>query len=284
MSDQTRQIYKSACRMCHGGCGVLVHVEDGRITKIDGDPDSPLNRGQLCMKGPASIQHVYNPDRLKYPLKRAGERGEGKWQRITWDEAYEILATTLRRIIGDDGPESIVIGAGTGRHHCNFVPRFANALGTPNWCEPGTAQCFFPRVNVSFLTFGDLPICDYYGDTEPECILVWGHNPVNSGPDGELQFHPRSLLKRDTKFIVVDPRRTKMAEKAESWLQVRPGTDDALALSMLHVVITEGLIDSEFVEKWTFGFDRLAGHVSQFTPEWAEPITWVPAGKIRDAA
>lgn len=262
----------------------MVHVEAGRIVKITGDPDSPLNKGQLCMKGPASIQQVYHPDRLKYPMKRAGERGEGKWERITWDEAYDILAQKLRKIIDEDGAHCIALGAGTGRHHCNFVPRFANALGTPNWCEPGTAQCFFPRVNASFLTFGDLPICDYYGDVDPECILVWGHNPLISGPDGELQFHSRALLRTDTKFVVVDPRRTRLAERATVWLQIRPGTDDALALSIINVIIAEGLYDKEFVEKWTYGFDKLAAHVREFTPEWAERITWVPAEKIRGAA
>lgn len=284
MVTSNTKIYKSACRMCHGGCGVLVHVEDGVITKIEGDPESPLNQGKLCLKGPASLQQVYHPDRLKYPLKRVGERGEGKWERISWDEAYDIIVEKLQQIIDEDGPESIALGAGTGRHHCNFVPRFANALGTPNWCEPGTAQCFFPRVNVSFKTFGDLPICDYYGDVKPDCILVWGHNPLKSGPDGELQFHSRALTRTDTKFIVVDPRETFLAKEADVWLQVRPGTDDALALSMIHVIVTEKLYDKAFVEKWTYGFEKLADHVQEFTPEWAQEITWVPADKIRAAA
>ena len=279
-----KQIFKSACRMCHGGCGVLVYVEDNVITEIAGDPDSPLNKGKLCVKGMASLQQVYNPDRLKYPIKRIGERGEGKWERISWDEAYDIIAIKLQTIIDEDGPESIVVGTGTGRHHCNFVPRFANALGTPNWCEPGHAQCFFPRVNVSFMTFGDMPVCDYYGDVDPACVLVWGHNPFNSGPDGELQFHPRALIHKDTKFIVVDPRETSVARHADVWLPVRPGADDALALSMIHVIIKEELYDKEFVAKWTYGFKELAAHVEPFTPEWAEEITWVNAGKIREAA
>ncbi len=277
-------IYKSACRMCHGGCGVLVHVTDGQIAKIIGDPDSPLNRGKICIKAPASIELVNHPDRLKHPLKRAGPRGSGQWDRISWDEAYDILATRLGAIIKESGAHQIAIGTGTGRHHCDFVPRFANALGTPNWCEPGHAQCFFPRVNVSMMTYGDLPVCDYYGDTEPDCVLVWGHNPAVSGPDGELLFHSRKLTKTDTKFIVVDPRRTVLAEAADLWLQVRPGADDALALAMLNVVITEELFDADFVAKWTFGFEELAAHVAPHTPEWAEPITWVPADNIRAAA
>jgi len=285
MNARTTQVYKSACRMCHGGCGVLVHVVDGAIQSVEGDPDSPLNEGRLCLKGPASVDIVHHPDRLTHPMKRLGVRGEGRWARISWDEAYDIIAEKLERIIDENGPESIVIGTGTGRHHCNFVPRFANALGTPNWCEPGHAQCFFPRVNVCHLTFGGLPVCDYYGDVEPACVLVWGHNPLNSGPDGELPFHTRRLLYEGrTKYIVVDPRRTNIAAQAAVWLQLRPGTDDALALAMIHVIIAERLHDRQFVEKWTYGFEQLSQHVRPFTPEWAESITWVPAEKIRAAA
>jgi len=270
--------------MCHGGCGVNVHIEGGKITKVKGDPESPLNQGKVCVKAAASIELVYHPDRIKYPMKRVGDRGERLWQRISWDEAYDILAEKLQKIIDEDGAESIAIGTGTGRHHCDFVPRFANALGTPNWCEPGHAQCFFPRVNVSKMTFGDLPVCDYYGDVKPECILVWGHNPSVSGPDGELMFHSIAAKKKGCKFIVVDPRQTQLARKAEHWLQVRPGTDDALALSMIHVIINENLYDEEFVESWTYGFDELKQHVAKYPPEWAEKITWVPADLIQQAA
>ncbi len=277
-------IHKSACRMCHGGCGVLVSVTDGKITKIIGDPDSPLNRGKICIKAPASIELVNHPDRLKHPLKRAGKRGAGEWDQISWDEAYDMLSERLGAYIDESGAHSIAIGTGTGRHHCEFVPRFANALGTPNWCEPGHAQCFFPRVNVSKMTFGDLPVCDYYGEKNPQCVLVWGHNPAVSGPDGELLFHSRALTKTNTKFIVIDPRRTVLAEAADLWLQVRPGTDDALALAMINVTIEEQLFDAEFVEKWTFGFEQLKDHVKSFTPEWASPITWVSAEDIRAAA
>jgi anaerobic selenocysteine-containing dehydrogenase len=285
MNVRTTQVFKSACRMCHGGCGVLVHVTDGAITRITGDPDSPLNRGILCPKGMAGAEIVSHPERLTSPMKRLGERGEGRWGRISWEQAYDIIAEKLQRIIAENGPESIVIGTGTGRHHCNFVPRFANALGTPNWCEPGHAQCFFPRVNVAHLTFGGLPVCDYYGDVKPACVLVWGHNPLNSGPDGELPFHTRRLmLAGKTQYIVVDPRRTRIAEEAAAWLQVRPGTDDALALAMIHVIIAEELYDKSFVGTWTYGFDRLAEHVRAFTPEWAAPITWVNADAIRAAA
>jgi anaerobic selenocysteine-containing dehydrogenase len=270
--------------MCHGGCGALLHVADGAIVKIEGDPESPLNRGRLCPKGASSLETLYHPDRLRHPLKRAGERGEGRWERISWDRALDEIAAKLLEIKREEGAERIALGTGTGRHHFHFVPRLANAIGTPNWCEPGTAQCFLPRINVSVLTFGDFPVCDYFGDVSPECILVWGHNPLNSGPDGELGFELRDALKSKPKLIAVDPRETQLAKRAEIWLQVRPGSDDALALAMLHAIIEEGLHDAAFVEEWTVGFEDLAERVAQYTPEWAEPITWVPAEKIREAA
>ncbi len=270
--------------MCHGGCGALVFVKDNRIIKIKGDPESPLNKGKMCLKGLSSLEHLYNPDRLKYPLKRAGKRGEGKWEKISWDEALDTMAGRIREIEEKYGIEAVALGTGTGRHHFHHVLRFANALGTPNWCEPGTAQCFIPRILSGKLTYGDLPVCDYYGEVNPACLLVWGHNPVISGPDGEIQFKVRDCLRKGTRLIVVDPRKTGMAKKADIWLQVRPGTDDALALSMLHVIIHEGLYDREFVSKWTVGFDDLAQRVKTCTPQWAEKITWVPSEKIELAA
>lgn len=278
------KVYRSACRMCHGGCGVLVHVKDGKVIKIEGDPESPLNRGKICVKGLSSIEHLYSPDRLKYPLKRVGKRGEGKWERIPWDEALDTIAKKIQEIKDNYGAESIALGHGTGRHHFHHVLRFANALGTPNWCEPGTAQCFVPRVLTGVMTYGDLPICDYYGDVNPECLLVWGHNPVVSGPDGEIQFRVRECLRKGTKLIVIDPRQTEMVEMADIWLQVRPGTDDALALSMMNIIINEGIYDKEFVEKWTVGFYKLAERVQNYPPVWAEKITWIPAEKIKAAA
>jgi thiosulfate reductase / polysulfide reductase chain A len=282
--SEGEKVYRSACRMCHGGCGTLVHVKDGTITKITGDPESPLSKGTLCVKGRASLSLVYHPDRLKYPMIRKGERGESKWQRISWDEALNVIVDKLKEIKEKHGAEAVALGQGTGRHHYHFVPRFANAFGTPNWCEPGFAQCLLPRFKVSRLTYGDFPVCDYYGDTNPKCLLFWGHNPLISGSDGEIAARVRAALEKDPKLIVVDPRLTELAEKADLWLQLRPGTDDALALSMLNVIIEENLFDKKFVDSWTVGFDKLSERVQKYPPKWGEEITWVPAEKIVEAA
>ena len=270
--------------MCHGGCGVLVHVADDAITKIEGDPDNPMNKGKLCPLGAASLEQIYNPRRLKYPMRRVGARGDGRWERISWDEAYDEIVEKIRQATAKDGAESIWVGTGTGRHHFPFVSRFANAIGTPNWCEPGTAQCFRPRVHGSVLTMGQLPVCAYTNDTYPELILFWGHNPLYSGPDGELGFGVREALARQPKTIVVDPRQTLLAKRADLWLQLRPGSDAALALAMLNVIIAEDLQDKDFVAQWTHGFEQLAERVGPYTPEWAAPLTWIDADKIRQAA
>src|SRR6516164_4897856 len=260
---ETTTILKSTCRSCHGGCGVLLHVQGDRLVTLD---------------------LVYHPDRLKYPRRRVGPRGSGKWARISWDDALGEIAERLNTIRVTFGPWAIALGTGTGRHHIRWVSRFGHALGTPNWCEPGFAQCFHPRVNTCLLTFGDFPVSDFTGGTPPACMLFWGHNPLNSGPDGETRFNVREALDTNPKVIVVDPRETELARRADIWLQLRPGTDDALALAFLNVIIGENIFDAPFVNQWTYGFDALRSHVRTFTPEWASSITWVPADKIRGAA
>jgi len=281
---QTTRILKSVCRSCHGGCGVLLHVEGDRLVKVEGDRESPLNHGRLCPIGTVTLDLVYHPDRLKHPLRRAGARGSGQWQRISWDQALDEISQRLLAIRAEFGAEAIALGTGTGRHHIRWVSRFGHALGTPNWCEPGFAQCFHPRVNTCILTLGDFPVSDYTGDVSPDCIMFWGHNPTNSGPDGETRFNVLEALERKPKIIVIDPRQTDLAKRADIWLQIRPGVDDALALSMLNVIIGEKLYDEPFVARWTHGFDALRERVRDYSPEWAEPITWVAAEKIRAAA
>jgi anaerobic selenocysteine-containing dehydrogenase len=278
------KVLKSVCRSCHGGCGVLLHVRDGRLVKVEGDRDSPLNHGRLCPIGTVTLDLVYHPKRLTHPMRRIGPRRSGQWQRVSWDAALDEISERLLKIRDQFGPEAIALGTGTGRHHIRWVSRFGHALGTPNWCEPGFAQCFHPRVNTCLLTFGDFPVSDFTGGTPPGCMLFWGHNPLNSGPDGETRFNVHEALAANPKVIVVDPRQTELARRADVWLQLRPGTDDALALSILNVIIGEELYDAPFVERWTHGFAALRDHVRSLTPEWAEPITWVAADKIRAAA
>ena len=285
MSFKSKEgVFKSVCRICHGGCGALLSVRDGKLTKVRPDPDSPFNQGQMCVKGLATPEMMYHPSRLRTPLRRIGERGSNQWEEITWDRALSDIASKLDRIRSESGPESIALGQGTGRHHFMHVIRFANSLGTPNWYEPGLANCLLPRITVSHLTYGGFVVADYYGKVTPKTILFWGHNPVVSGADGELSFPVKRALKDGSFGIAVDPRRSETAKLCKMWLPIRPGTDAALALAMVHVIIREGIYDKDFVEKWTVGFNRLRDHVAHYTPAWAEAVSRIPAGEIVAAA
>jgi anaerobic selenocysteine-containing dehydrogenase len=272
--------YKTVCRACHGGCGAILSVRDNKLVSVRPNPESPLNKGWMCVKGLRAPEIVHHPDRLKWPLKRKGSRGSGEWEKISWDDALDKIALRLDSIRGESGPESIALGQGTGRHHYLHVVRFANALGTPNWYEPGLAQCFIPRITVSYLTYGGFVVGDYYGAVRPKCILFWGHNPLVSNADGEIGINARRALDTGSFGIAVDPRRSETAKRCSLWLPLRPGTDDALALAMIHILLKEEMYDRDFVNMWTTGFEELRQHVMPYTPEWAEKITWVPASDI----
>jgi len=282
MSEQgEEQVIKSNCRGCHGGCGVLVHVKEGRITKIEGDPDFPTNRGAMCSKGLAFQQLIYHPDRLTYPMKRAGNKGEGKWQRISWDEALDTIVDKLKSVKAEYGAESIAIGYGTGRNYESFLYRFANLLGTPNVLTAGH-MCYGPRIAATAVTCGRLPICDYDGN--PACVMVWGNNIVWTNPDEYNGENFSRTLSKGAKLIVVDPRLTYLAGRADIWLQLRPGTDTALALGMANVIVNERLYDEKFVENYIHGWDEFVARVQEYPPDEVEEITWVPADQIREAA
>lgn len=276
--------HTSVCRGCHGGCSVLLGVAEGRVVKVRPAPGSPFSLGQMCPKGLAAAEIMYHPARLLTPLKRDGERGAGRWRAVSWETALGEIASRLARIRGESGPESIAIGQGTGRHHYLHTVRFANQLGTPNWYEPGLANCFIPRITVSNLTYGAFVGPDYQGAVNPETILFWGHNPLVSGADGELSFPVRRALERGSFGIAIDPRRSETARLCRLWLPIRPGTDAALALAMAQVIIGEGLYDREFVRQWTSGFEQLAAHVAGCTPAWAAAVCGVAAESIVEAA
>lgn len=275
---------KSVCRICHGGCGALLYTEKNRLVRIKPDSNSPFNRGEMCIKGLATTEMMYHPSRILQPLKRRGDRGSNQWDPLSWDQAVSEIAGRIDRIRTSLGPEAIAVGQGTGRHHFMHVIRFANALGTPNWYEPGLANCFIPRISVCNLTYGGFVSADYYSETPPKTILFWGHNPLVTGADGELSFPVKRALKAGSFGIAIDPRRSETADRSSLWLPLRPGTDAALALAMIHVIIYEDLYDKPFVREWTTGFQELKDHAEPFTPDWAEQITGVPASLIREAA
>ena len=274
-------VVKSHCRMCHGGCGVLVYVKDGKIAKIAGDPDCPINHGTLCSKGIAASQLVYHPDRLTYPVRRVGSKGSGKWERISWDEALDAIAEKILNYKESFGAESIVMGYGTGRENEAVIYRFANLLGSPNTLTAGHF-CYGPRIATTIITCGTNPIVDY--ENNPKCIMVWGNNLVISNPDCYKGEPFSTALDAGAKLIAVDPRLTRIAARADIWLPLRPGTDTALALGMCNVIVQEELYDKKFVENYVHGWDAFVRRVNEYPLKKVEEITWVPKEKIQEAA
>ncbi|MFA5308857.1 MAG: molybdopterin-dependent oxidoreductase [Dehalococcoidales bacterium] len=279
------KIIKTTCKSCHGGCGVLATVQDGVIIHIEGNPDTPT-KGTMCSKGLSSIQHINHPDRLLYPLKRAGKKGEGKWQRITWDEALDTIEAKMKESIAKYGPQSIAVSQGTGRGYNEYTHRFARSIGTANIITPGYI-CHSPRLGLYGLVTGYGRLyCDYHGwgGEFPKTQIAWAKQLEISSADGEMAVWFLNSLKYVKNLIVIDPRETALSSRATLWLQIRPGTDAALALAMINVIISEGLWDKEFVAKWTYGFENLKERVQEYTPERAAEICWLKADDIRKAA
>jgi anaerobic selenocysteine-containing dehydrogenase len=280
-----KKIINTTCKSCHGGCGVLVTVEDGAITHIEGNPEAPT-WGTMCSKGLSSIQHVNHPDRLRYPLKRTGQRGEGKWQRISWDEALDTIAGKMKASIEKYGPSSIAISQGTGRGYNRYTHRLARSIGTANIITPGYI-CHSPRLGLYGLVTGYGRLyCDYHGwgGEFPKTQISWAKQLEISSADGEMAVWYMNSLKHVKNLIMVDPRETALSSRAALWLQIRPGTDAALALAMMNVIINEDLYDKEFVENWTYGFDKLQERVQDYTPERVAEITWLSSDDIIRAA
>jgi anaerobic selenocysteine-containing dehydrogenase len=271
-------IVKSTCGLCYAGCGVLIHMRDGKPVQIEGDPESPVNRGVVCEKAMASLEYLYHPERLRYPLKRAGNRGEGNWQRMTWDEAVKIIADRLRFVKEGSGAESVVFihGAAKGLQE-TYLKRFANVFGSPNVASQGHV-CFLSRKFGSITTLGYYPNADY--DYPPRCIVVWGSNKAKIA---EFQ-NTLEAVEKGARLIVMDPRKTELSRRSDAWVRLRPGSDVALALGMIKVIIDEELYDKSFVEKWTVGFEELRVHVRGYPPERVEQITWVNRDLVKEIA
>ncbi|MBW1799714.1 MAG: molybdopterin-dependent oxidoreductase [Deltaproteobacteria bacterium] len=281
-----KQVIKSTCVSCHGGCGVLVTVENGVITYIEGDPES-TTLGTMCTKGLASIQNIDHPDRLRYPLKRVGRRGEGKWERISWDEALDEISEKAKHYIEEYGPNAFCNSQGTGRGYVRYTARLGHSVGSANVGLGNAHICLFPRMRAFQATFGvGRMYCDYHGwgGEYPKTHISWAKQLEYNNADGEMAVWFHNALKHAKNLIVIDPRATSMANRATLWLQIRPGTDAALALGMLNVIINENLYDKDFVYNWTYGFDKLKERVQEYTPQRVSEITWIPKEKIIQAA
>jgi thiosulfate reductase/polysulfide reductase chain A len=255
-------------------------VEDGRVVRVAGNPDHPRSRGRLCARGNAGWRAIEDPDRLRYPLLRTGRRGEGQWRRISWDQALDLWAARTRDTLDRHGPGAI--GLFSHGLSSRFLNGFMDHLGVPNRAVPSFGQCRGPR-DVGFqLTFGDGPGSPARHDMARSRMIVLlgshiGEN-VQTGQVAELA----DALGSGARLVVVDPRLSVAAGKAHRWLQIRPGTDTALLLAWINLLLTEGLHDREYVARHTVGLDRLRREVAECTPRWAAELTQLPAEAIVD--
>jgi len=280
---KSRQEYFTFCHLCCGHCSIKVGVEDGKVVDIAPDMESgfpnelcPLKKSRLSV--PDILTH---PDRLQYPLKRVGERGEGKWQRISWDEALDTIASRFTEIKEQYGPDYVAMCLGEPKGmEFAFGQRFASAFGTNNVFTPGWS-CGPPNASPSINTCGWNMVVDE--THRPNLLVVWGLN-INHMSWGVRRETLVEGFKEGMKLIVVDPRRIDLADIADMWIKIRPGGDGALAMGLLKVVIEEKLYDEDTVKNWTVGFDQLAEHMKTFSLEDVEKVTLVPRQQIIDFA
>ncbi len=275
------QVFRSLCGFCHSNCGVRVYVTDGKVSRIEGDPDHPFNRGHLCPKAQAIKPMLESEQRLQFPLKKT-TRG---FARISWDEALDFAAERLTTIKETYGPAGLIHmgGAPVSYGGRDGFLQFMGAYGSPNFT--GAANlCAIPRRLAFIQTYGAKPEPDY---ENTRLAILWASNPINTtrfsnyaAYDGFHKILPR-LKEKGAKIIVVDPVRSETVSFADEWIRPNMGTDVALGLSMVHTIIKEGLYNETFVEKWVPGFDKIKEHVEPLSPEWAEKITSVPADRIR---
>jgi thiosulfate reductase/polysulfide reductase chain A len=270
------------CDICFWKCGAIAYVRDGELWKIEGHPEDPLSKGRLCPRGTGGIGACSDPDRLRSPLIRTKARGKEEWKEVTWDEAFDYIAEKMNKIKANYGPESVALFAhGIGG---NFIKHTINAWGSQNFAAPSFAQCRGPR-DVGFeLTYGDSIGSPERTDIEnSKCLVLIGSHLGENMHNSQVQEFAEAVEK-DAVIIVVDPRFSVAASKAKYYLPIKPGTDIALLLAWMNVIVKEKLYDVDYVTKYGFGFEQFAAEINQYTPEWAYPETGIDPDLIRITA
>ncbi len=284
---------------CHAvGCGVKLFVKDNKLVKVEGDPDHQLTQGRLCVRCLDLKEAVYHPDRILYPMKRdPKDRGKDKWERISWDEATQLIVDKTEEIRAKYGSEAICQYMGTGREAVRYGFELSSkVLRTPNNCYAQSGwSCMGPRQTAMTMMLGSAYIeLDYNGGSlevwddpdwkRPDYIFCLGKEPLKSNPDGLWGHALIELMKQGSKLILVDPRANWLSTRADQLIQLIPGTDAALCLAILHVLIEEDLYDHDFVDRWCYGFDELAERVKEYTPEMAAETCGIDASEIYECA
>ncbi|MFH1567298.1 MAG: molybdopterin-dependent oxidoreductase [Gemmatimonadota bacterium] len=270
------------CYFCTSkGCGVRLQVADGRIQKVSVDQDCPVVPGAFCGRPYLAKEYQEHPFRLQFPLKRAGERGANQWEPISWDQALDEIAARLAAIRKQHGAEAVATSSGTGRGAADFAKtRFMNLFGSPNRFGAVTI-CYGPRSLVGYATFGGALVPDRQpGKTR--MMVLWGRNPHEGGPSTWHSFQQAKAAGLRT--MVVDPRHTEPSRQADRWVQLAPGTDAALALGIMHVIVREGLFDRDFVERATHGFEALRQRLEEYPPERVAAITGLSVPQLEETA
>ena len=281
-TDVRTDAINTICQNCYFYCGLRVLRDGDRVVHIEGLPEHPVNRGAICPKGLAAQQLVTDPKRLRSPMRRVGARGSGRWEKISWDEALDLLASRMAEAKASFGAESVVYHRGHGPGWVttmNYVVRFMSVFGSPNLVTHAHL-CFAPRAIAHSATYGGVPEPDF---DRAKCIVLWAFNPVYTS----LTNYARRIVAakaRGTKLIVVDPRFTPTAAKADLWLQPEPGTDVALAMGVVKILIEEKLYHADFVRNHTVGFEELAERVRQIELADVAAITGISERRIREAA
>ncbi len=286
---EEKKVKKGLCGTCPAGCGVDIIMDGERLHRIKPMKAHPL--GIVCTRGVHSEEVIYSPDRLKFPMRRMGDRGAGKWESVSWEEAFEISAGLIKEVAEKYGPEAMAIYSGRGGFEQSMLDLFATGgqdaicsnflfpLGSPNTFSCSSLCNNSHRVIAPVATFGTSYDRLFPDFERSDQIVVWGANPATDSPPINL----RKILEakdRGTKVVVIDPLRTYTAEKADEWIGIRPGTDGALALGMANVMIERGLYDMAFADGWTHGLREFREYVKGFSPQKVEKITWVKTERI----
>jgi anaerobic selenocysteine-containing dehydrogenase len=290
---EEKGIKKGLCGICPSGCGVEITMEGERLHRIKAMEGHPL--GIVCTRGIHAEEVIYSPDRLQFPMRRVGKRGEGRFERISWEKAFELSARLIKKVVEEYGPEAMAIYSGRGGFeeslrdiftvggHDHICLNFLFPLGSPNTFSCSSLCNNSHRVLAPVSTFGmsyDHLSPDFKGSDR---IVVWGSNPATDSPPINLKRILEAKA-QGAKIIVIDPLKSYTAEKSDEWIGIRPGTDGALALGMAHVIMEKGLYDAAFADDWTYGLGEFKEYVKGFPPEKVEKITWVKARRIEKLA
>lgn len=272
------KIVKSICNMCMQCCGIDAHTSSGKLTRVTAMKEHPFNR--LCVKAQGIVDWMYSPERITTPLKRAN----GGWEKISWDEAFDIISRRLTGVKESYGAKALVVHLGNpfiGTPVGRVASRFCSLYGTPNYTSTASL-CFTAGAMGHGLSVSNRLQRLFPSFDKSRCMVIWGYNPQESNITDLVQITP--ARKNGARLIVIDPRKTELAREADIYAQIRPGTDSALALGIINVIISEGLYDKDFVQNWTVGFEKLAERARSYSPEEVERITWVPASTVREIA